>query len=94
MLITDVFWKDDIIPAEHVHYRSLETYKEILSKNNIEILDTFPIYYLISRGFHLPAFVLNKLSQIFYLVDKSLQEMKIPNGKNIKLLIGKKRLKQ
>ncbi|NMX21368.1 hypothetical protein C5S30_02800 [ANME-1 cluster archaeon GoMg4] len=91
VLITDVFWKDDIIPAEHVRFRSLQKYKEILPKNNIEILDIFPIYYLISRGFYLPAFVLNRIGSIFCLVDKSLRGMKIPNGKNIKLLIGKKR---
>ena len=88
VLITDVFRKGEVVPAEHVHYRSLEMYKEILSKNNIEILDIFPMYYLMGRSFHLPAFVLNRISSIFYLADKSLQELKVPNGKNIKLLVG------
>lgn len=88
MLITDVFWKNDIMPAEHVHFRSYSKYKEILSKNRIEILDTFPMYYSMGRSFRLPAFLLNGFSQIFYLADKSLQELKVPNGKNIKLLAG------
>jgi len=85
MLITDVFWRNDIIPAKHVHFRSYRMYKEIFLKNAIEILDIFPMYYLM--GFHLPTFIMNKLSPVFYAIDKKLQKHGTPNAKNIKLLI-------
>lgn len=90
VLITDVFGKNDIISARHVHFRSLQKYKAELKKNDIEILDIFPMYFLMNRSFHLPPFVLNKVSRIFYLFDKNLQNIKMPNGKNISLLVAKK----
>lgn len=90
VLISDVFGDRDILPAEHVHFRSYREYKEML-QNRIEILDILPMYYLMNRSFHLPALLLNKLSPVLYLVDKNLQRLKVPNGSNIKLLVGIKR---
>jgi len=91
VLITDIFWKNNLVTAKHVKFRSLKKYKEVLPKNNIEILGIFPVYYLLNRTFHLPVLLLNKLGPIFYFVDKNLQKTKMLNGKNIKLLIGRKK---
>lgn len=89
VLITDVFREREAYV--HVHNRSLQKYKKKLTENSIEILDIIPIYYLMGRYFRLPTFVLNKFSPYLYSVDKALQRMKIKtNGRNIKLLIGKK----
>jgi len=90
ILITDVFGKEDYMPAEHVHYRSLNTYQKLLYNHGIKIPGIIPMYYLMGRSIYLPAFLLNKLCRIFYLVDKILQSKKIPNGKNLKLLVGYK----
>jgi len=46
ILITDIFSKRDIVPALHVHFRSEHKYKNLLSLNNVEILDIFPVFYL------------------------------------------------
>ncbi len=91
ILITDIFWKKNIAPAKHVKFRSLQEYKEIFLESNIEILDIFPLYYLLNRNFHLPISLLNKSSSILYLFDRYLQGTKIQDGKNIKLLVGRKR---
>jgi len=91
ILVSDVFGSRDIFPAEHVHFRNFKKYKRMLASNDIEVLTVFPMYYLMSQSFHLPALVLNKVSPFFYIIDKSLQKLKLPNGKNIKLLVGIKK---
>jgi len=90
VLITDYFCKKDIIPATHVHHRSLRTYENELSKGGIKIVDIIPMYYLMNRRFHLPNFMLNKICPVFYLIDRSLQRTKTSNGRNMKLMIGTK----
>lgn len=91
VLITDCFWKMDITPATHVHHRSLRTYENELSKEGIKIVDIIPMYYLMNKRFHLPTIVLNKICPFFYLIDRNLQRKKVSNGRNMKLLIGKKK---
>jgi len=90
VLITDYFCKKDIIPATHVHHRSVRTYENELSKGGIKIVDIIPMYYLMNRRFYLPTIMLNKICPVFYLIDRSLQRMKALNGRNMKLMIGTK----
>jgi len=90
VFITDYFCKKDIIPATQVHHRSVSTYENELSKGGIKIVDIIPMYYLMNRRFHLPTIILNKICQVFYLIDRSLQRTKTSNGRNMKLMIGTK----
>jgi 2-polyprenyl-3-methyl-5-hydroxy-6-metoxy-1,4-benzoquinol methylase len=89
VLITDCFWKMGFTPATHVRHRSLKVYKKVLSKGEIKILGILPMYYLMNRAY-LPAVAINKISLIFYLIDRSLQRTNLPNGRNVKLMIGRK----
>lgn len=90
ILITDIFSKNDIYPAEHVHFRNLQKYEKEFNKNNVEILEIFPVYQLMNQSFHLPSFILNRFCPILFFIDRNLQNIKVPNGKNIKLLVGVK----
>lgn len=87
--ITDVFGRKDSSPARHVHFRSWQSWNKALAKNNMRVLDIMPLYHLMNRVFALP-FLLNKTASLLYRFDKVLQQIGLPNGMNIKLLVARK----
>jgi len=87
--MTDVFGRKDSSPARHVRFRGWQTWNKALAKNNLHVLDIAPIYYLMNRVFA-PPFLLNKISQLLYRLDRALSERSLSNGMNIKLLLARK----
>ena len=90
IFITDIFGKDDITPADHVYFRRLNIYEELLKKNNIDILDIQPMYHLMNKHFrYIPISVFNYFAPLLYKIDTALNKNRIKSN-DIKLLIGRK----
>jgi 2-polyprenyl-3-methyl-5-hydroxy-6-metoxy-1,4-benzoquinol methylase len=60
ILISDRFGHKDIDAAAHVKFRSKISYERTLAKNGVEIVATYPMYYLLNRNISVAGFLFAK----------------------------------
>ncbi len=91
VFITDNLGKKDFSPAEHVRFRSLESYKELF-RNRIDIVDVLPLYHFMNRRINIaPLGANNLISPLLFFCDYILNKFDVNIYDNMKLLIGRKR---
>ncbi|MCA9810813.1 MAG: class I SAM-dependent methyltransferase [Candidatus Dadabacteria bacterium] len=90
IFITDNLGEKDFSPAEHVRFRSLESYNEIF-RNRINIVDVLPLYHFMNRRIDIAPLATNNLvSPLLFICDYILNKFDIKIYDNMKLLIGRK----
>lgn len=88
IFITDVFDNKNTSPADHVRFRSLDSYKKLLRPNNVEILDIQPMYHLMNKSFtYVPISFLNGIAPLLYKMDSLLNRLLISNSNNLKIIV-------
>jgi SAM-dependent methyltransferase len=91
LLITDFFGAEDYSPAQHVIFRCLEKY-EILEQSGIKILEIMPIYHFMNRRLNgLPLRINNRMAPFLFIMDYIINKIGWLKGKDIKLLIARKK---
>lgn len=92
IFITDNLGEKDFSPAEHVRFRSLESYNDLF-RNRIDIVDTLPLYHFMNRRINIAPLATNNLvSPLLFICDYILNKFDIKFYDNMKLLIGRKRI--
>ncbi len=94
LVLSDTFAKSVLPTARHAKYRSLATYRTVLDRYHVKMVELAPIYYLMNRVF-VPVvgpFVIDRLGMgaLFYRTDQRLRRLGMPNGSAMKLLLARR----
>lgn len=94
IIISDSFKRPILPTAKHAKLRDLKDYLAIFERNNVEVVDIVPIFYLLNQTFIpfiLPPIIsLLGLGELFYSIDSKLRAGGISNGRGGKFLLARK----
>jgi len=78
--------------VKHCKYRGLDEYRKELQKNNLQIKDVIPVFFLLDDAF-VPitgTIVLRLFPSLLFKLDQRLKKAKLSNGNGLKLLLAYK----
>lgn len=94
LLLSDTFQQSWLPTGKHARFRPMQTYRDLLSRHALDVLDVLPVYYLMNRTF-VPVLgprLIDALNagRIFHAVDGRLRRRRVPNGDGMKMLLARK----
>ena len=95
LLVSDTFVPSLLPTARHARFRTLEEYRTLLARSDLEVVAVLPVYYLLNRTFIplLGPALLNglNLGDLFYRLDSRWRAEGRSNGDGMKFLLARKR---
>lgn len=91
LFLTDRLGGEDSHAAEHVRFRSLKRYADILTDSQMTLLGFVPIFWAMNRRYgSMPVRVIDSLDFILHRIDLWVLRYIQDNGNNLKLLVARK----
>lgn len=91
LFLTDRLGGEDSRAAEHVRFRSLKRYTDILTDSQMILLDFVPVFWAMNRRYgSIPVRVIDALAFILHRIDLWALRYIQDNGNNLKLLVARK----
>jgi len=71
-IMTDMLGSEiDFIPASHVKFRNLDSYKKVLVRLGFQLMEVVPLYRYLNRPYSWGTGLTNTIAPLLYLMDKT-----------------------